>query len=316
LQILGGLRLETTAQSYTSAISASTPGKSGTIQYKDFLPSVHSKWALNKKSNLRASYYKGIARPALFEFIPAAVVGDYFTEIGNPYLKHTKASNYDLRFEHFMNADEQFLIGGFYKKIINPIEYSFAQIFNNSYYYAPSNFGTATNFGFELVFAKFYKKFGLSGNYTFTESQITTTKRTIEANGTPGSVSVTRPLQGQSKHIANVAVLYKNKKAGLDLRISWVYTGERINIVSAFVGMDYWQRPMQQFDFSGEKKIGKHLSVFVKATNLFNAQTIVEIRSPLPDYFVGNPEQTDPSRVLVSRDQFGRTYYAGLRFKL
>ena len=316
LQIVGGLRTEITSQSYTSAISVTSAGKMGAVIYKDYLPSIHFKYELTKKSNLRLSYFKGISRPALQEFILAPNVGDYYTETGNPLLLHTKSSNYDFRYEFFPSSDEQLLAGVFYKNIINPIEYSFTQILSNQYYYAPKNFGNAVNYGFELVASKFYKKFGISGNYTFTKSSITTQKRTIEANGTPGSVDVTRPLQGQSKHIANVSLIYKNSKYGIDLRLSWVYTGERINIVSAYYGLDYWQRPTSQLDFSGEKKLGKRFVIYAKATNILNSSTIVEIRSPLPAYFQDKPGQSRTDRTLVSKDIFGQNYLLGLRFKI
>ena len=316
LQILGGMRAEFTSQSYTSAVAPTTVGKSGTVSYRDLLPSVHFKYELNKRINLRLSYFKGISRPSLFELVPAPNVGDYYTTMGNPYLKHSKSTNYDFRFEYFPSGEEQSQVGVFYKNIINPVEYSFVQIFNNSYYYAPANFGNAVNYGAELVLAKYYKKFGVVGNYTYTKSSITTTKRTIGANGVPGTQEATRPLQGQSKHIANLSLVFKHPKQGVDMRISWVYTGERINIVSAYYGLDYWQRPTSQLDFSGEKKLSKRLVVYVKATNLLNSSTIVEIRSALPDYFIGNPGQNRKDRVLVSNDVFGQSYLVGLRFKL
>ncbi|MEI6019629.1 MAG: TonB-dependent receptor [Bacteroidota bacterium] len=315
LQVVGGLRIEQTTQSYTSAISPLLAGKSGSVTYRDLLPSVHFKFALNKLSNIRLSYFKGISRPALFELVNAPNIGDYYTESGNPYLKHTKSSNYDLRYEFFPKNDEQLIVGVFYKNIINPIEYSFAQVGNNFYVYQPSNFGNAVNYGFEFVGAKFYKKFGLSGNYTFTESSITTSKRIVEANGTPTTKDYTRPLQGQSKHIANVSFIYKNSKIGTDARISYVYTGERISIVSAFYGLDYWQRPTSQLDFSAEKTIGKKLVIYTKITNLLNNKTIVEIRTPLPDYFVGSPGQSRKDRVLTVSDAYGQTYLLGLRYK-
>jgi outer membrane receptor protein involved in Fe transport len=266
-------------------------------------------------SNIRLSYFKGISRPALFELLNAPNQGDYYVENGNQYLKHTRSSNYDLRYEYFPKADEQFIVGVFYKNLINPIEYSFAQKSNNGYVYQPSNFGDAVNYGFELVASKFYKKFGLSGNYTFTESSITTSKRLIQANGIPSSVDVTRPLQGQSKHIANASFIYKNSKIGLDARISYVYTGERISVVSAFYGLDYWQRPTSQLDFSADQKIGKNFVIYTKITNLLDNKTIIEIRTPLPDYFVGSPGQSRNDRVLTTLDKYGQTYLLGLRYK-
>ena len=315
LQLLGGARIENTYQYVESAVSEYVTGKRVTNSYLDILPSLHFKYLLSDKQNLRLSYFKGITRPALFELVNAPNQGDYFVENGNPYVKHTEADNIDLRYEFFPKGSEQILAGVFYKNIINPIEYSFVQVSNNSYNYAPGNFGNATNYGFELVATKYIKNWGVSGNYTYTQSSITTSKRVINSDGTAGTQSQTRPLQGQSNHIANLSLIYKNTNVGIDAQLSWVYTGKRINVVSAYLDLDYWQMPTSQLDFSAEKKIGKHFSIYAKATNLLNNSILVEILKPLPIEFTGKPDQADNSRVLVQNDHFNQTITTGLRFK-
>jgi outer membrane receptor protein involved in Fe transport len=169
----------------------------------------------------------------------------------------------------------------------------------------------------ELVFAKYFKNFGISGNYTYTNSQITTSKRVYgrDANGYIVNTleNQTRPLQGQSDHIANLSLIYKNQKLGWDVQLTGVYTGKRINVVSPYKDLDYWQRGTSQVDFSTDKKIGKRFSVFLKATNLLNNPIIVEI---LHDNNVGNlPEQTRGDRILVQKDVFQQSFLLGVRFK-
>ena len=329
LQILGGVRAENTAQSYFSQLPVTVAGKTGTITYLDFLPSVHIKYALSAKQNLRLSYFKGISRPGYFEFIPANISGDYFDEGGNYNIKHTVADNIDLRYEFFPRGNEQFLGGVFYKNINNPIEFGFSQVGNNSFLYTPQNFGTATNYGLELVFAKFIRNWGVSGNYTYTHSRITTTKRVYyrDAKGSiqnappvtpeyPTAPTQTRPLQGQSDHIANLSLIYKNTDWGLDAQLSWVYTGARINIVSPYRDLDYWQKATSQLDFSIEKRFKIGISVFAKMTNLLDNPIVVEILHK--NTLQGNvfPEQTDPDKILVQKDAFGRSFLFGLRYKL
>lgn len=317
LQVLGGVRLENTNQSYVSQLPVTATGKTGKIQYLDVLPSLHVKYRLSDRENLRLSYFRGISRPGYFEIVPASFPGDYFTESGNYNLKHTVADNVDLRYELFPGGHEQLLIGGFYKLIQNPIEYGFLQVSQVSTVYTPLNFGTATNFGAELVFAKYFKNWGISGNYTFTQSQITTTKR-IYGRDASGSIAAsegtqTRPLQGQSAHIANLSLIYKNPALGFDAQLSWVYTGKRINIVSPFKDLDYWQRGTSQLDFSAEKRFAGHFSVFAKLSNLLNNPIIVEILKPNN---LGNlPDQTRADRILVQKDVFGQSYLLGLRYK-
>jgi outer membrane receptor protein involved in Fe transport len=322
-QVVGGVRIENTSQAYVSALPITSEGKSGTIKYLDVLPSVHLKYQLSSRENIRFSYFRGISRPGYFELVPASFPGDFFTESGNPRVKHTVADNIDLRYEFFPGGSQQLLIGGFYKNIQNPIEYGFNIISNVSTVFQPLNFGTATNFGAELVFAKFWNNVGVTGNYTFTKSSITTSKR-IFGRDVNGSIAAsegtqTRPLQGQSDHIANLSFVYKNQRVGLDAQLAWVYTGKRINIVSPFLGLDYWQRGTSQVDFSAEKRFGRsqtgaaRFSIFMKLTNLLNNPIVSEILQS--NNLTNLPEQTRTDRILVQKDVFGQSYLIGFRYK-
>ncbi len=322
-QWVGGVRLESTSQTYVSQLPVTAEGKTGAINYLDVLPSLHLKYLLSPRENVRFSYFRGISRPGYFELVPALFPGDYYNESGNPRVKHTVADNIDLRYELFPGGNEQLLIGGFYKLIQNPIEYGFNQVNQNNILYQPLNFGTATNFGVEVVFAKFVNKWGVTGNYTFTKSSITTTKRVYGRDESGGIVateaSQTRPLQGQSDHIANLSLIYKNGQTGFDAQLAWVYTGKRINIVSPYKDLDYWQRGTSQVDFSAEKRVGRRngsaarFSVFVKAANLLNNPIIVEILKP--NTLTNLPDQTRSDRILVQKDLFQQNYLLGLRYK-
>lgn len=317
-QVLGGVRVENTNQSYVSQLPVTATGKTGNISYMDILPSVHFKYRVSDKENIRMSYFKGISRPGYFELIPASFPGEYFTESGNYNLKHTQADNIDLRYELFPKGNEQFLVGAFYKNIVNPIEYGFTQFGNATYVYTPLNFGNAQNFGAELVFTKYIKNWGVSGNYTYTHSRITTTKRIYGRDASGGIIntegSQTRPLQGQSDHIANLSLIYKNAEAGVDAQLSWVYTGKRINIVSPYKDLDYWQRGTSQLDFSAERKFkNTHFSVFTKVTNILNNPIIVELLKP--NTMQNLPDQTRSDRILVQKDILQQSYLIGIRYK-
>ena len=316
-QIVGGVRAEKTQQSYVSQLPVTALGKTGKIQYLDILPSLHLKYRLSDRENLRLSYFRGISRPGYFEIVPAAFPGDFFTETGNFNLKHSVADNLDVRYERFPRGNEQLLVGAFVKNITNPIEYGFSQLAQNNVVYQPLNFGTAINYGAELVFAKYFSNWGVSGNYTYTKSSITTTKRVYgrDASGSTvvTEVQQTRPLQGQSDHIANLSLIYKNPTLGLDAQLAWVYTGKRINIVSAYKDLDYWQRGTSQVDFSAEKRFGGRVSVFAKLTNLLNNPIIVDILRP--NTLVGYPDQDRTDRITVQKDVFCQSFLLGLRYK-
>jgi outer membrane receptor protein involved in Fe transport len=317
LQIVGGVRMENTKINMVTQVPVTQEGRIITNNYTDILPSIHFKYSLTERENLRLSYFRGISRPSFAELNPGLLQGDFFNESGNPRVRHIVADNVDLRYEFFPGGNSQLLVGTFYKNIQDPIEYGFKVISQVRTDYTPQNFGTATNYGFELVFAKFIKNFGVSGNYTYTQSQITTSKLIISRDSNGGTVTTqgdqTRPLQGQSDHIGNLSFLYKNQVVGLNAQFSWVYTGPRITVVSPFKDLDYWQRGNSQIDFSGDKKLSKNFSLFVKVTNLFNAPIIVDLLKA--NTFKDLPDQNRTDRILIQKDIFQQNYLLGIRYK-
>jgi len=322
LQILGGIRTEITHQDYFSQLSVTLPGKTGTIDYTDILPNIHFKYMLTDHQNIRLSYFAGISRPNIFELVPAQISGDFFTESGNYKLKHSTSDNIDLRYENFYNATDHLLAGVFYKHIVNPIEYAFIPQGGSNFFYEPNNpQANATNYGFELAFSKFIRNWGISGNYSYTHSEVTTPKSVYGRYSYPGGqispitlANETRPLQGQADHIGNLSLLYKNQKTGIDAQLSYVYTGKRISVVSQFLGLDYWQRATSQLDFSAEKKIKRSWSVFIKVTNLLNNHLYQDILKS--NNLKGLPDQSNDSRILVQKDVFNRSFLAGVRLKI
>ena len=323
LQVLGGVRVENTKQQYNTVMPETFDGRYGTISYTDLLPSLHLKYLLSKKQNLRLSYYKALSRPGFFEVIPYKVAGEFYDEGGNPYVKHTTADNLDFRYELFPNGADQFLIGTFFKRLHNPIETSIVRYGTGQQILEPNNFGDATNFGIEAVVTKFVGKFGINANYTYTKSTITTNKNYYYRDNTTGdlttkSIPQSRPLQGQANNVGNISLLYKNDKIGLDIQVALVYTGERIVQVSPYYGLDYWQMPYTQFDFSFEKKLGKQFAFYGKVNNLLNSINQVILKQP--NYLRnGNnqlPEQQYNDKIIVQRDFYKQSVLFGVRFKM
>lgn len=319
IQILTGVRVEKTKQQFETSMPEKFEGKRGKISYTDFLPSFHLKYEIDKKQNLRFSYYKAICRPGFFEVIPYFIIGEDYREGGNPYLKRTRADNFDIRYEYFPTGIDQLLLGIFYKDVKDPIEHGYSLEGSLGAVLRPNNFGKAHNYGAEIVLTKYIDHFGLSLNYTFTRSQITTDKGYYGDNGKGEILTVTvpqtRPLQGQSMHVANVSLLYKNPKIGLDVQLSSVYTGKRILQLSPYYGLDYWQQPVVTLDFSTEKTILKNFSVFVKLNNLLDmpVKVLIEKKNDTQNRI---PLQAYPDYYLVQNDRFGQSGLIGFRYKL
>lgn len=321
LQIIGGLRIEHTNQGYRMLFPAAELRPVGSQIYTDYLPSLNLKYKLANKQQLRASYFRSLNRPGFYELIPGGgLIQDDYKEKGNPDLKRATADNYDLRYELFPNETDQLLVGAFYKNIKNPIEYSFQAdpIRPQDTYYLPGNFGNARNYGLEVDYIKFVHKFGLKANYTYTHSKITTPKssrvRDEKGDLIPVFVDQSRPLYGQSEHIANLSLLYKGGKHGYDAQLAAAYTGPRINTVSQFLDNDLWQQGIVQMDASAEKRFKNNLSVFIKAGNLLNTPLKLFIKGTNPDN--ANTATEFDGKTLIRNDRYQQTYLLGVRYKL
>jgi len=339
LQVLAGARVEHTYQHYNMAQDPNVVvGQNGTYNYTDILPGLHFKYLLNRNTNIRFSYFESITRPALFELTPYVFSGEEFNETGNYSLKHSTAHNLDLRYEWFKKGQDQILIGAFYKHILNPIEYSLdAPAGPSALVLRPTNpFGVvngdtvhrADNFGLELQATKFFHYFGVSVNYTYTNSTIHA--MVVDYHTDPvtsaylkDNVVITRPMQGQSAHIGNLSFLYKNPIIGFDAQLAFAYTGDKIAFLSNFKDLNYWQKGITLLDLSFEQRLHKRLSIYAKVNNLLNTPTIVELRqdktrfvSTAPGNYYQLPYQDLPNSVIVRKELFGQNYLLGIRFRL
>ena len=329
--ITGGARYEHTDLSWNSMVDNTVKGKTGSISYYDVLPSGNIKYAIDKRQALRASYYSGISRPNFYEVIPHTLYDPESGQIekGNPYLKRTTADNFDLRYEYYPKGLDQVLVGVFYKNIKNPIEYSITNIpdpsepqsTSNNTYYIPQNFGNATNKGAELDITKYWRWFGVKANYTYTDSKITTTKQhafPVADSTKTETPNQSRPLQGQSKHIANLSLLFKDdNKLGLNAQLAFQYTSGRISTVSQFYNYDIWQKAFAQMDFSVEKRVAHRWYVYAKVNNILNTPYELEVHQPYSTNVNSfAPYQTPGKNIFMRKDTYGVNYLLGVKFKL
>ncbi|WP_138484747.1 TonB-dependent receptor [Dyadobacter bucti] len=320
LEILGGIRAEATDQGYKMLFPIGEDRPEASQVYTDLLPSLHLKYKPEENVNLRASYFRSLNRPGFFEIVPYRIVQEEYQERGNADLKRAIADNIDLRYELFPKPSEQLMMGVFYKHIQDPIEYTLQRDANRGQdvYYAPGNFGNATNYGLELDYIKYFRVIGIKANYTYTHSKITTPKsrRIRNAGGDLETINTdqSRPLYGQSAHVGNLSVLYKNAKQGIDAQLAGSYTGDRINTVSQFLNNDLWQKGFVQLDASLEKNFTSGLGIFLKANNLLNTpmEVYMKNRSPANE---NAPGQKDGNTTLMRRDYYQRSYLLGIRYK-
>ncbi len=310
LEIIAGLRVEHTDQGYTLVFPRQTDGEGHQV-YTDLLPSLHLKYNVHRNAYLRLSYGRSINRPGFFEIVPYTILNEDYDEQGNPDLKHTTADNIDLRYEFFPKSSEQFMVGLFWKKLYDPIEYGLISE-GQATFLTPMNFGDAVNAGVEVDIMKYFNWFGVKANYTYTHSSITTTKRTMDGTEVI-TVDQTRPLYGQAAHVANLSLLFKFARAGVEAQVSGSYTGRRLSEISNWVDNDIWEAGYVQLDASLEKSFKCGITVYAKANNLLD--------TPVLRYIVNNPRTEnlkDYERyrggVIERREWHGQSLMIGLRY--
>ena len=316
-----GFRAEHTNQIYTMLQKFRSMGQVGEQSYWDYLPSASIKWTPTQKMNVRLSYYRSINRPGFYEIVPYQIMGEEYMEKGNPDLKRARIDNIDLRWEWFPSKTEQILAGVFYKYLKDPIE----QVFVTSdgkigsgadAYYMPDNLGNAKNMGFEIDVIKYIRHFGVKANYTYTHSEITTSKREYQEGSAEYKTGVTqtRPLVNQAPHTANLSLLYKDTENGWNGQLAASYTGTKLALVSPFKDADQWDKAMFGLDLSAEKQFKNGLSIFLKANNLLNAKRERYLKTVNESNLQYEGQKSD--KTIVETYQYGRTFLLGVRYKL
>jgi len=308
LTIIAGVRDELTIQSnHVQEPNAPFPVIYHHYNYNDFFPSVNLKYSLTATQAFRLSYYRGLNRPNYYELVPYTSLGSTTYDTGNPNLVPSHANNFDFRYEYFPGIADLISLGVFYKKIYRPIERSrLATSFAESLGYQNGN--TATNMGAEAEIVKFFGQFGISGNYTYINSSELRRKtfytKLKDANGNyiglgDNAPFERTPLEGQSKHSANVSFLFRDDKIHLNAQFSVLFQGRRIESIQSYEYSDYYQQNYTTLSFSADKSVGRRLSFFVKLNNLTNAPFILRTEKGF----------------FLQKDYFGQEYIAGLRFR-
>ena len=248
-RMVWGVRVEDYDQ-LVGSVKKSDPRHSHS-RVTDVLPGVNATYKLDNKTNIRLSGSQTVVRPELREL---AFLNLYDFELnlstqGDPDLKRTKITNFDLRYEKYPRAGEVFTLGAFYKHFETPTEQYL-------------NLGTinfinpekATGYGFEaeirkkLDIVKALKNFTLQANISYIHSRVKDT--TFKLN---------RPLQGQSPYVLNLGLMYDLPETGLTATLLFNRIGERIYLVGDVPqgSPDVYEAPRSLVDLQVSKKLLK-----------------------------------------------------------
>lgn len=265
-----GVRME----NYRVAI-ATTGQTVADKNWSDFLPSLNLTYAINDRANLRAGYFRSVARPELRELTNLSYY-DYelsATMTGNPALERTRIDNVDLRYEWFPKAGEIISASVFYKHFTNAIE---SRVYgaNSSYDITPFNSASAMDAGAEIEIRKhlgflsgntFLKNMSLYLNLAYIYS-----KANVDDLYIRGDRIESRPLSGQAPYVVNAGLSYLSDNGKLGLNLLYNRIGQRL----AFIGQDkmgiIYESTRNLLDFQVSYALSKRSTFRLNIKDLLN----------------------------------------------
>ncbi len=253
-----------------------------------FLPSLNFIYNVTDNSNLRLSFSNTVARPSFKEKSNAHIYDPISQNlfIGNLYLKETKITNLDVRYENFFNQGEMYSVSAFYKNFKNPIEIVPFQLSPNNI--QPKNTDKAIIYGAELELKKNLNneeaklRWQIGANFTYIVSKVNTKEVIVNTNGkteyelrqenarTGEKIEQYRTMQGQAPYIVNSYINANTDKFNFNL--SYNVQGKKLAVVGSGIVPDIYEIPFNSLNLKTSYKFGKENQFKLSATakNLLN----------------------------------------------
>lgn len=328
MRIVTGIRVESYNQKFSYIEAGTNAAKKIDTTVVDLLPSLNVIYSINKKTNLRASYYRSVSRPEFRELAPFAFYNFTMDNIlsGNTNLQRATIDNYDLRFETFPGSGQIFSVSAFYKNFNNPIE-----LINRTgtsgapeLYY--TNIGRVSNIGAEIeyrlnldVFKKKpsseaggnqREKENLFLDNTTLYTNFSYIKSTVYLDSIVGSGG-NRPLQGQSPYIVNAGLSFAHPTKHWTASLNYNVVGQRIYIVGNVQEPSVWENGRHVIDMQITKTIKERIDI------KFNVKDLLAQKLLFFQDLDGDMKYTDGVDNRWQEVTFGRTISLsiGYRFK-
>ncbi|MEX0780689.1 MAG: TonB-dependent receptor [Balneolales bacterium] len=303
LMFMPGVRYEYTDGEY-DAVHGAASGTSDNIGWysdttatRDFdqwFPMFQVRYSMTDWFNIRAAYTKSSSRPNYTELVPRSRINpqSQFVNRGNPTLRPSRSTNYDLFFTFNSNRIGLFTVGGFYKDVEDLIftrtrrvlgdyeELGLRSSENNYDLTEPLNNPLPTTVrGAEIEWQSNFTWLPspLSGivvnaNLTFMNSETQYPLSTlVRSGGELIRVDTFRvgPMPQQPDYIANASVGYDYQ--GFSARVTMLHQGKQLFNISARPEQDGYTQSILRWDAIIRQRIySDNMSVYVNLHNITN----------------------------------------------
>jgi outer membrane receptor protein involved in Fe transport len=253
-RISWGARLENFRQQVQAAQFGGAPLTVDTT-IAAFLPSFNLTYSLTDKHQFRLAGSKTVSRAEFRELAPFSFFDFYLNAnvVGNPALTQGSIYNADIRYEFYPGQNQLFSVSAFYKRFINPIEFTFAAVGAGTRTFSFNNVASANNYGLEMELRKNFDFIGLEELSFFSNASLI--RSNIDLSKGVSYFDSTRALQGQSPYIFNAGLTYTLAKFGLSTTLAYNVIGDRVAQVGTVGYGDIYERHRNLLDFSLTKKI-------------------------------------------------------------
>ena len=317
LGIVAGVRVEETRATYAGNkqnIDGSIGPISSDRNYTNVFPTAQARYEFAPDLIGRFAISSTIARPG-FPQVTATTQVDSSGNItsGNPNLKPTLATGFDLSIEKYLSGGGILSAGVFDKEIKDYIVQNVRQIEGvqntggnlglvrvTSY----DNADKSRLYGLELNYVQKFRDllpgplagFGVSANWTWVDSKYTIPEQNFSSGIVAARESV---LPSTSRNTANAELLYDYGPVNLSL--GGYFTSRNIFGLGGTAALDVWTQDRLSVDFGSQFKISAPLSLYLNVKNLTNT----------PLKFT---EGIGENRV-IQREFYGATFQAGGTYK-
>ncbi|TZF86540.1 TonB-dependent receptor plug domain-containing protein (plasmid) [Pedobacter sp. BS3] len=303
LRVLWGVR----AEQFSLNLTTPDPMQKAIEQhYLDILPSANFTYSLTARSNLRASYYRSLARPEFRELAPF-IYYDFellASQTGNPDLKRALIDNMDLRYEIYPSAGQILSVSAFYKNFNNAIE-AYIDDANSLPNISYFNSEKANVYGLEFEIRKSLD-FIAASNFlknTTLYTNVSLVKSEVKNPNNPLLIEKNRPMVGQAPYVINGGLQHAFLQDKLTFNALYNRVGRRIFKAAGQLFPSMWEAPRNVIDLQLSLKVLRNKGeVKFNAGDILNEDNVLYWDKDNSKSYTGGADET------ISRYKSGSNY--------